>query len=170
MAKSVFWSQPNRACISFAENKTKGTHKQKQLKSAAVKVWPSITKEETQSMARSMISRLRQSLSAKDSIYAKQNIKYEHCIYDYIYLSNHIWALEKEGCVKKLLSILCYIVQPPELKLKVCTSITSWFVLFQVHWFIEAKSQKLSQCLNISRPDCIYNPNSGNVGTFFTFE
>ncbi len=101
------------------------------VKSAAVKVWPSITKEKTQSMARSMISRLRQSLSAKDSIYAKQNIKYEHFIYDYIYLSNHIWALEKEGCVKKLLSILCYIVQPPELKLKVCTSITSWLFYFK---------------------------------------
>ncbi len=99
MAKSISWSQPNWACISFAENKTKGrkTHKQKQLKSAAVKVWPSITKEETQSMARSMISRLRQSLSAKDSIYAKQNMKYEHFIYDYIYLSNHIWALEKRA-------------------------------------------------------------------------
>ncbi len=47
MAKSVSWSQPDWACISLAEDKTKGrkTHKQ-QLKSDAVKAWQSITKEE----------------------------------------------------------------------------------------------------------------------------
>ncbi len=50
-AKSISWSQPDWACISLAEDKTKGrkTHKQTTLKSAAVKAWQSITKEETQS-------------------------------------------------------------------------------------------------------------------------
>ncbi len=41
---------------------------------------------------------LRQSLPAKDS---QQNIKNENFIYDYIYLSNYIWAPENGGIVYK---------------------------------------------------------------------
>ncbi len=60
MAKSFSWFQPDWACISLDEDKTKGRkiHKQ-QLKSAAVKTWESITKEETQSLVMSMSSRLK---------------------------------------------------------------------------------------------------------------
>ncbi len=37
-------------------------------------------------------------MPAKDS---QQNIKKENCIYDYIYLSNYIWAPENGGTVYK---------------------------------------------------------------------
>ncbi len=52
----------------------------------------------------SKVPDLRQSLPAKDS---QQNIKNEQFIYDYIYLSNYIWAHENEGgggavCIKWL--------------------------------------------------------------------
>ncbi len=46
----------------------------------------------------SMSSDLRQSSPAKDS---QQNIKNEHFIYDYIYLSSYIWAPENGGTVYK---------------------------------------------------------------------
>ncbi len=69
MAKSISWSQPdlNLNIISLVEDKTKGrkTHKQ-QLKSAAVKAWQSITKEETQSLVMSMMSsRLKAVIACK---------------------------------------------------------------------------------------------------------
>ncbi len=49
MAKSISWSQPDWACISLAEDKLKTERpaNKQQLKSAAVKAWKSITKEET---------------------------------------------------------------------------------------------------------------------------
>ncbi len=70
------------------------------MKSAAVKAWQSITKEETQSLVMSMssMSDLSQSLHAKDS---QQNIKNEHFIYDYIFLSNYIWSPKNGGTVYK---------------------------------------------------------------------
>ncbi len=66
MATSISWFQPDWACISLAEDKTKGrrTHRQK-LKSAAVKAWQSITKEETQSLVMSMSSRLKAVITCK---------------------------------------------------------------------------------------------------------
>ncbi len=79
MAKSISWSQTDWACISLAEDKTKGrkTHKQT---TTEVKAWQSITKKETQSLVMFMSSDLRQPLPAKDS---QHNIKNEHFMLHY---------------------------------------------------------------------------------------
>ncbi len=80
---------------------------------------------------------LRQSLPAKDS---QQNIKNEHFIYDYIYLSNYIWAPENWGgggglCIKMVVIpkhvMLYFCSNPLNPKLKVCISITSWLFYFK---------------------------------------
>ncbi len=49
MAKSISWSQPNWACISLAEDKTRGrkTHKQTTTEVSCSKGLESIIKEET---------------------------------------------------------------------------------------------------------------------------
>ncbi len=90
------------------------------------------------------VSDLRQSLLAKGS---QLNIKIEYFIHDYIYLSNYNCAPENGGLCIKVVVIpkpLCYIfVQPLELKLKVCASISSW------HWHTEPTLWKLCQCLYI---------------------
>ncbi len=80
-------------------NAERPTNKQ-QLKSAAVKAWQSITKEENQSLVMSMtfFSRLKAVIACKGF---STNIKSEHFIYDYIYLSNYIWAPENGGTVYK---------------------------------------------------------------------
>ncbi len=91
MTKSISWFQPNWACISLAEDKTKGrkTHKQTTTEVSCSK---------GQAKHHKGVPDLRQSLPAK---FSQQNIKNEHFIYDYIYLSNYIWASEKGGTVYK---------------------------------------------------------------------
>ncbi len=67
MAKSISWSQPDWAAFHSLKTKLKTerpTNKQ-QLKSAAVKAWQSITKEETQSLVMTMSSRLKPVIACK---------------------------------------------------------------------------------------------------------
>ncbi len=79
----------------------------KQLYSAAVKAWQSITKEETQSLLMSISSRLKAAIACKE----KKNV-YDIC------LSNYIWAPENEGLfIKK-------VVIPKHFMLHFCS--TPW--------------------------------------------
>ncbi len=67
MAESISWSQPDWAAFHSLKTKLKAerpTNKQ-QLKSAAVKTWQSITKEETQSLLMSTRSRLKAAIACK---------------------------------------------------------------------------------------------------------
>ncbi len=67
LAKSISWSQPDWACISLAEDKTKDrkTHEQKTTEVSLSKAWQSITKKKTPSLVMSMSSRLKEVIACK---------------------------------------------------------------------------------------------------------
>ncbi len=86
MAKSISWFQPDWACISLAEDKTKDRKTQKQTTTEA-----SCSKglAKHHKGVNSVSGDAHESLHAKDSIY------------DSIYLYINIWAHENESTVYK---------------------------------------------------------------------
>ncbi len=87
MAKSISWSQPDWACFSLAKDTEKRqterpTNKQQTSQRRKPSLWWCL-----------WVTDLRQSLPANDS---QQNITNEHFIYNYMYFSNYIWALNKK--------------------------------------------------------------------------
>ncbi len=92
----------------------------------------------------SMSSRLKAVIACKGF-----STKY---IYDYIYLSNYIWAPENGGNVYKNVVIpkhFVIFVQPFKLKLNVCTTISSW--LFYFNSILVAYRAKIMKIVSVSK-------------------
>ncbi len=114
MAKSISWSNPIEHVFRLLKTKLKAErHTNKNNWSQLQKGLAKHHKGGNPVHGEVHDFQIKAVIVCKDSIYAKQNMKYEHFIYDYIYLSNHIWALER-GLCKKIAKLLCYIVQPPD--------------------------------------------------------
>ncbi len=144
MAESISWSQPDWACISLAEDKTKGrkTNKQtnkQQLKSAAVKAWKSITKRKPSLRLVPWVPDLRQSLSAK---YSQLNL-----IYDYICPIS--FELLKMGDIVVVPKNAMFLFNP--WMLKVCTSVSSWLFYF-LFYSGGIQSQNCENCVSVQIP------------------
>ncbi len=117
-AKSISWSQPDWACISLAEDKTKDRKPHKHNNWSQQRPGKASQKRKASLWWCPWDPDLRQSLPAKDS---KQILK---IVWLYLFVQLHLnpwkWGtLYKNGCN--------YIfVQPLELKLKFCTPISYW--------------------------------------------
>ncbi len=83
MTKSISWSQPDWAAFHLLKTKLKAERP--------------TNKQQIVSCSKGL-EKHHKGLPAKDS---QQNIKNEHFIYYYMYLSNYIWAPENGGTVYK---------------------------------------------------------------------